>query len=75
LIGIAKGIAVCFIWKTFWSKHCTLDQKIIALLVMCLMGAGILEPYIFFSDIFYHYTDFVFFLCLGYLVHWRSKAA
>lgn len=72
---VFTGIAVCFIWKTFWSKSSTLDQKIIALLVMCLMGASVLEPYIFFSDIFYHYTDFIFFLCLGYLVHWRGNAA
>lgn len=71
---LLTGIAVCFIWKNFWNPGSTLEQKIIALLVLCLMGAGMLEPYIFFSNIFYHYTDFIFFLCLGYLIHWRSEA-
>lgn len=67
------GIAAWHIWVTFWAKTSTLSQKIIAMLVLCLMGAGILEPYLFFTNIFYHYTDFIYFLCLGYLVCWRSK--
>lgn len=68
-------LAVFCIWTTFWGKDIPLEQKVIAVLALCLLGAGILEPYLFFSDIFYHYTDFIFFLCLGYLIHWRSKAA
>ena len=68
-------LAVFCIWTTFWGKDIPLEQKVIAVLALCLLGAGILEPYLFFSDIFYHYTDFIFFLCLGYLIQWRSKAA
>jgi O-antigen ligase len=68
---VFTGMAVWHIWVTFWGNT-QLGQKVIAMLVLVLMGAGILEPYLFFTDIFYHYTDFIFFLCLGYLVHWRS---
>lgn len=68
---VFTGMAAWHIWVTFWGNT-HLGQKVIAMLVLVLMGAGILEPYLFFTDIFYHYTDFIFFLCLGYLVHWRS---
>lgn len=67
-------IAAWHIWVTFWGKNTTLGQKTVAMLALCLMGASILEPYLFFTSVFYHYTDFLFFLCLGYLVHWRSEA-
>ena len=70
---IFTGIAVWHIWTTCWGKNCSLDQKIIAMLLLCLMGTGFLEPYLFFTTIFYHYTDFIFFLCLGYLILWRSE--
>lgn len=68
---VFTGLAAWHIWVTFWGKT-TLGQKTVAMLVLVLMGAGILEPYLFFTDIFYHYTDFIFFLCLGYLIQWRS---
>ena len=69
---VFTGIAAWHIWVTFWGST-SLGQKIIAMLVLVLMGASILEPYLFFTDIFYHYTDFIFFLCLGYLIQWRSE--
>lgn len=68
-------LAAWNVWNTFWSKQSDLGQRIIAMLVLCLLGAGILEPYLFFTEIFYHYTDFIFFLCLGYLIHWRSETS
>ena len=69
---VFTGLAAWHIWVTFWGNT-TLGQKAIAMLALVLMGAGILEPYLFFTDIFYHYTDFIFFLCLGYLIQWRSE--
>lgn len=75
LIALAfTAIAVRHIWLTFWSKSAPLGHKVIAMLVLCLMGTSITEPYLFFSDYYYHHTDFMFFLCLGYLVHWRAEA-
>lgn len=74
LVLAFTGIAIWNIWITVWGKNTTLAQKMIALLVLCLMGSGVLEPYLFFSTVYFHYTDFLFFLCLGYLIHWRAEA-
>ena len=55
------------------KRECTLWQKTTALLMICLLGAGFLEPYLFFADRYYHYTDFLFFLCLGYSCHYARQ--
>lgn len=61
------AMAVWYIAVTLLKKSTSLWQKALALLMICLLGAGILEPYLFLSDRYYHYTDFLFFLLLGYL--------
>lgn len=52
-----------------------LQKKVVAMLVLCLMVAGAMEPFLFVSSCFYHFLDFTFFLCLGYLSQWRSAEA
>ena len=71
---IFTGIAVWNIWFVFWGKRNTLSQKVIAMLTVCLLVSAMMEPYLFITDNYYHHIDFIFFLCLGYLVHWRSEA-
>lgn len=61
------AMAVWYIAATLLSKYTSLWQKTLDLLMICLLGAGFLEPYLFLSDRYYHYSDFLFFLLLGYL--------
>lgn len=61
------GMALWYIAVTLLGRNTSLWQKTIALLMLCLLGAGFLEPYLFLSDRYYHYADFLFFLLLGYL--------
>lgn len=74
LVLIFTCIAVWNIWFVFWGKHIALGQKTIAMLTVCLLVSAMMEPYLFITDNYYHHIDFIFFLCLGYLVHWRSEA-
>ena len=46
-----------------------------SLLTLCLLGCALLEPYLFVVDVSYHYLDFLFLLCLGYLNLWRGGKA
>lgn len=61
------AMAIWYIAVILLKKHTGLWQKTLALLMICLLGAGFLEPYLFLSDRYYHYADFLFFLLLGYL--------
>ena len=36
---------------------------------------AMLEPYLFVVDVSYHYLDFLFLMCLGYLCLWRGEKA
>ena len=56
-------------------KDTELWKKIIAMMTMCVMVAGFLEPYLFITNVYYHVTDFVFFFCTGYLDHWCRPRA
>jgi len=74
------SIALAFTLFAFWNsvmillKH-TQDvwKRTIALLVLCLMVAALMEPYLFLTTEDYHIFNFVFFLCTGYLVHWQEE--
>ena len=73
-------IAMIFTLITLWNiliilikHHQDLWKRNIALLTMCIMVASLLEPYIFYTTIYYHPIDFLFFLCAGYLVHWQES--
>lgn len=45
-------------------------KKIIAMLTMCVMVAGFLEPYLFFAKPYFHAIEFIFIFCTGYLDYW-----
>lgn len=49
-------------------------KKIIAMLTMCIMATGFLEPYLFITNVYYHVTDFAFFFLTGYLDYWANAA-
>ena len=42
------------------------------MLTMCVMLAGFLEPYLFITNVYYHVTDFAFFILTGYLDYWAN---
>lgn len=52
----------------------TFDKKCISLLVLCLLGTGALEPYLFVEySSWFHFINVIFFICLGYLCYWRKE--
>lgn len=81
LIGFgmpALLLALCFTAMTVWnagflllSCRSSMWQKCIALLALCLLMAGFLEPMLFTGYIFYQFINLFFFLCLGYMDEWR----
>lgn len=68
LTAMALWNAAVLLWRNedLW-KSC------IALLSLCLIGCGILEPYLFVDSMSYHFFDFVFMMCLGYMHIWRGQ--
>lgn len=72
-------LAVWMILTTLLSKKTKLWMKTVAMMVICILGIAVTEPYLFLSGwvssqghVFYP-IDFTFFLCLGYLVYWRAE--
>ncbi len=59
--------------KLLLSSGTELWKKIIAMLAMCVMGTGFLEPYLFITNVYYHVTDFTFFFLTGYLDFWCNR--
>ena len=79
LPGLALSLAFTAValWsaaKLIFSGSVELWKKIIALLTLCLMAAGFLEPYLFITNVYYHVTDFAFFFLTGYLDHWANAS-
>ena len=78
-------LSLAFTAISVWSaarlvlrRDTELWKKIVAMMTMCVMVAGFLEPYLFITNVYYHVTDFVFFFCTGYLDYWcrpQSKTA
>lgn len=58
-----------------WKRQVDLWQKIISLLVLCILISSFFEPSLFFSAYSWHFVDFIFFLCLGYLIQWRKHVS
>lgn len=83
LVGLGLAgflMAVLFTLMTLWNclvvllkHHQDIWKRSVALLVLCLMAAAFLEPYLFYTAGEYHMVDFLFFLCSGYLVHWQAE--
>ena len=69
LTVMAVRDAAVLLWRNtdVW-KSC------VALLALCLLGCAMLEPYLFVVDVSYHFFDFLFLLCLGYMELWRKEA-
>lgn len=59
--------------KLILSPETLLWKKIIAMLAMCVMASGFLEPYLFLTNVYYHVTDFIFFFLTGYLDFWSNR--
>lgn len=53
-----------------WHRSVDLPKKVVALLVLCIMAAGFLEPYLFICDITTLFVNFMFFFLTGYLDCW-----
>ena len=58
--------------KLVFNRSVELWKKIVAMLTVCLLGAGFLEPYLFITNVYYHVTDFAFFFLAGYLDYWAN---
>ena len=59
--------------KLILSPETLIWKKIIAILAMCVMASGFLEPYLFLTNVYYHVTDFIFFFLTGYLDFWSNR--
>lgn len=66
------GLAAWSIVVLLWRNDCLL-HSCVALVVLCLLGCAVMEPYLFTVNLQYHYFDFLFMLCLGYLNQWRRQ--
>ncbi len=59
-------------WILFSSKFSP-AKKVIAILVLCIMAAGFLEPYLFIGGLSTVFANFAFFFLTGYLDFWCSE--
>lgn len=76
-LGAALVITVLAVWSAavvLW-RNTDLWKSCVALLILCLLGCAMLEPYLFVVDVSYYYLDFLFLMCLGYLCLWRVEKA
>ena len=72
-------LSLFFTVQTIWSslvllrhRRTELWKKTISIMMLCLLICSFFEPSLFFSDCSWHFTDFFFFLCLGYMIQWRK---
>lgn len=74
LLSLAfTALAVASAAKLVLNPGAELWKKILAVLTMCLMATGFLEPYLFITNVYYHVTDFAFFFLTGYLDYWANQ--
>lgn len=77
LPGFAAALLLTFLavrgaFTQLW-RNTDLWKCCISLMVLCLLGCSLLEPYLFTVNTGYHFFDFLFLLCVGYLEIWRSE--
>lgn len=78
IVALITAIAFWHVFIILFGKQYELWQKCIALLVVCLMAVGAMEPHLFLGGHYLaernslHPSDFTFFLCLGYMIQWRA---
>lgn len=66
-LAVKNGLLILFRDSRMW-------RKCVALLTLCLLVTGFLEPYLFTGYIFYNFINLIFFLCVGYLDAWQREA-
>ena len=74
-LAMALVFTLLSVWsaaKLLLSPATELWKKIVAMLAMCVMASGFLEPYLFITNVYYHVTDFMFFFLTGYLDFWSN---
>jgi hypothetical protein len=62
------------VWLLF-RKNMEFDKKIVALMVLCILAASVLEPYLFAGEMPTSFVNFCFFFCTGYLMQWNADAS
>ena len=70
---VFTALAVWSAAKLVLNGSVELWKKIVAMMTMCVMAAGFLEPYLFITNVYYHVMDFAFFFCTGYLDFWSNR--
>lgn len=73
----ALALSVLAVWDSvvlLWRND-DLSASCVAMAVLCLMGCAVMEPYLFTVKGQFHYFDFLFLLCLGYMNQWRMGSA
>ena len=81
MLGLPGLILVLFFsWEATWSSlrllwHTGTDlfRKNIALLTLATLAAAMMEPCLFITYTEWSFSDFFFFLCLGYLTLWNKQ--
>ena len=73
-------LVLLFSWNATWSSlrllwdtDTGMFRKNIALLTLATMVAALLEPCLFITYTEWSFSDFFFFLCLGYLTLWSKQ--
>ena len=69
LTGMAVWDAATLLWRSD-----DLTRDCVAMVVLCLLGCAMLEPYLFTVSGQFHFFDFLFLLCLGYMRQWRTQS-
>ena len=78
IVALMTAIAFWHIFIILFGKQYELWQKSVALLEICLLAVGAMEPHLFLGGHYLaernslHPSDFTFFLCLGYMIQWRA---
>ncbi len=70
---ISIVLTIMAIWSAFvvlFHTDSDIWKKTIAMLVLCLLISGLLEPYLYTAVQDYHFINVFFLLCLGYLIEW-----
>lgn len=67
---VFTAISVSCAVKLLFRKDTEVWKKTIAMMTMCILVTGFLEPYLFITNVYYHVMDFLFFFCTGYLDFW-----
>lgn len=66
-LAVRGSLRVLFSWvSSMW-------QKSVSLLVLCMLVAGILEPFLFTGYLYCQFPMMIFFLCTGYLDQWQEE--